>query len=282
MVNTAKLGRPTATMLSAAALGSKAMVILCATSCVAFTIVPPPSSSRSIHRADSIVAFVPIGGTSSDCNSDRIVSLRYRNGDDDQPVDMQEANAEAVKRSNVAPPTQGWTGDDIDMTPWMVASSPGQSISSECVNTSEVDEEQEEAVNEYLDYVNRRNSRLRRRSPKSYHNRDARDDHTTRNVASPSSSGCLEDGYSNALNRGFKFDNIDMSPWMASRSVRLTSHSSRPGIPLRAFAASSLRLVTNVLSVRVIPELFVNNFSGVSLVVLLLLGPVFKVALRQA
>mmetsp|Transcript_64 Transcript_64/g.74 ORF Transcript_64/g.74 Transcript_64/m.74 type:complete len:245 (+) Transcript_64:59-793(+) len=132
-------GKPTA--LSAASIGRT--LVLLATSSAAF---------RSSHSTTTSIATHPRSIASSGRNQHgAIVALKYRNGDYDQPIDiMRIANAGiAMTQQKRGVPTSVNRKAITVATPrWMFPAA-----------TATVDERQV-AVDEYLDYIKKRQNRL--------------------------------------------------------------------------------------------------------------------------
>lgn len=129
--------------MSVASMGRA--VVLLATSCAAFRSshsIAPSAMTRSQPRRIAR-ALTPCGTT-----------LQYRNGDEDQPIDMRIANAGAVAEHVVSRTSDANKGVSSRPTRrWLF---PVLASSSA---TSDIDEEQL-AMDEYLDYLGRRYNRL--------------------------------------------------------------------------------------------------------------------------
>mmetsp|Transcript_5211 Transcript_5211/g.9205 ORF Transcript_5211/g.9205 Transcript_5211/m.9205 type:complete len:253 (+) Transcript_5211:250-1008(+) len=224
--------KPTA--MSAASMG-RALVLL-ATPCAAFQTSHSiaPSAIRPHHRSFASGSRFQ-QWTSRRHSFDRDGALRYRDGHEDQPMDMQIANDSAVAQhvSTVAnrrasTPTHSW----ISPVRWLSSSSA----------TTEVVDERQVAMDEYLDYVEKRYSRL----------------HVV--LDSPR--------IDNSLTNPSFFSSLDHFEFMLNTLQSITTTF-----------ISSLRIMTNF---RMIPEILVKGgFSVASLAILLLFRPLLKGAFRQ-
>mmetsp|Transcript_27125 Transcript_27125/g.44499 ORF Transcript_27125/g.44499 Transcript_27125/m.44499 type:complete len:241 (-) Transcript_27125:149-871(-) len=222
--------KPTA--MSAASMGR--VVVLLATSCAAFQSRHSIASSVTrphLRSAASSSRFQD--WTSHRHGFDRNGALRYRDGDEDQPIDMQIANAGAVAQQvstgangRASTPTRSWV--------FPVRLLPSSSA------TTEIDERQV-AMDEYLDYVEKRYSRL----------------HVV--LDSPR--------IDNSLTNPSFFSSLDHFEFMLNTLQSITTTF-----------ISSLRIMTNF---RIIPEILKVGFSVASFAILLMFRPLLKGAFRQ-
>eukprot|EP00579_Thalassiosira_antarctica_P000805 CAMPEP_0201868096 /NCGR_PEP_ID=MMETSP0902-20130614/2123_1 /ASSEMBLY_ACC=CAM_ASM_000551 /TAXON_ID=420261 /ORGANISM="Thalassiosira antarctica, Strain CCMP982" /LENGTH=244 /DNA_ID=CAMNT_0048393395 /DNA_START=157 /DNA_END=891 /DNA_ORIENTATION=- len=230
--------KPTA--MSAASMGR--VVVLLATSCAAFQSRHSIASSVTrphLRSAASSSRFQD--WTSHRHGFDRNGALRYRDGDEDQPIDMQIANAGAVAQQvstgangRASTPTRSWV--------FPVRLLPSSSA------TTEIDERQV-AMEEYLDYVERRYNRLHQGAvsrPRVV-------------LDSPS--------IDNSLTKPSCLSSLDQFEFMMNNLQTVT-------ITL----ISSLRIMTNF---RIIPEILKVGFSVASFAILLMFRPLLKGAFRQ-
>ena len=244
MMNTRKtraLNNSKTTVMSVASMGRA--VVLLATSCAAFQSSHSISSPvtrphlRSAARGSRFQEW-----TSHRRGFDRDGALRYRDGDGDQPIDMQIANAGAVVQQvstganrRASTPTRSWV---FPMR--LLPSSPATTV---------IDERQV-AMDEYLDYVEKRYNRLHQGT-----------------VSRPR---VVLDSRSidHSLTKPSYFGSLDQFEFMMNSLQRVT-------ITL----ISSLRIMTNF---RIIPEILVKGgFSVASFAILLMFRPLLKGAFMQ-
>ncbi|KAL7538997.1 hypothetical protein ACHAWF_006263 [Thalassiosira exigua] len=229
--------RPTA--MSAAAMG-RALVLL-ATSCAAFRGGNPIATRpQSQGKADTVVALM---------GRDRASALRYRNGDGDQPIEMQLANSDAVTRL-------------------VTRKDPNAPRQWPSLSTSSKIDGQQSAMVEYLDYVHKRNRRL--------------------NQVALSRTGFVL-GFSVlrrmilsplAIPTPTPVDSA--APPNSARKVS-TPEDRRPIAASSSGFVSALRIMAKFFSVNMIPELVdMGGLSVASLAILLVFRPLLKGALSQA
>lgn len=275
------------TPMSATAMG-RALVLL-ATSCAAFR------SGGSSHH-------VTIRSTASQTYTSA-VGLRYRNGDEDLPVNMQITNAQALEQhmllsTGVAgqkdPSQTGAAGRN-----WLL---PGRFLSLISPPSTDKDEQQL-AMDEYLDYTDRRYSRLRQTSV-SHRPKVILDFPLARGLffstlalhtpvsdrkTRSDDNGTLKIS-SHAISRqrpmnldGTSFDTLSSRTVDSPQRSTLTSFGSLNKIGRATTKVlSSLRILTNFLSLRVLPELLEKSgISVASLAVLLMFRPLLKAVSAQ-
>lgn len=180
--------------MSAASMG-KALVLI-ATSCAALSNQP-----MSVTRHGSVQSTrVRLNGRLSN-RKERSVKLNYRDSDEDQPITFRVANDELVatafasKKSNKPSPSS---------TRWLSV----QELTSNLARPRQsIHDKQQENMDEYLEYVEKRYSRIHRRSsaPKQKNHFPGKSLISTfvlqsgDNLSSPSPSPSTEDDPLNAL-----------------------------------------------------------------------------------